>query len=65
VPANAATYIAWAEEAWNWFAGTGMINANGTINDGLTTDCVNNGQAVYVFQVKNTLRSRGKTYTYS
>lgn len=46
VPANAATYIAWAEEAWNWFASTGMINANGTINDGLTTDCVNNGQAV-------------------
>ncbi|QGA20881.1 hypothetical protein EYB26_008591 [Talaromyces marneffei] len=46
---NSATYIAWAEEAWNWFANTGMINANGTINDGLTSDCVNNGQPVWSY----------------
>ncbi|EED17160.1 glycosyl hydrolase, putative [Talaromyces stipitatus ATCC 10500] len=46
---SASTYIAWAEEAWNWFAATGMINSEGTINDGLTSDCVNNGQPVWSY----------------
>jgi hypothetical protein len=41
---NRAYYIDWAKREWEWFQGSGMINAQGTINDGLTTDCKNNGQ---------------------
>lgn len=36
---------------WDWFAATGMINAEDLINDGLTEDaaCVNNGQTVWTY----------------
>jgi hypothetical protein len=31
-----------AQDQWNWFKNSGMINENNTINDGLTGDCKNN-----------------------
>ncbi|TGO81451.1 hypothetical protein BPOR_1148g00020 [Botrytis porri] len=34
---DSANYLAIAENQWTWFQGTGMINAQGTINDGLTS----------------------------
>jgi hypothetical protein len=40
---NKDTYVEWAEETLKWFLGSGMINKEGTINDGLTEGCENNG----------------------
>jgi hypothetical protein len=43
---------AWLNRAvrgWNWFAGSGMINSAGLVNDGLTGGCANNGGTVYTY----------------
>ncbi|KAA8577054.1 hypothetical protein EYC84_007065 [Monilinia fructicola] len=40
-----ANYLTIAKNQWNWFKGTGMINSQGTINDGLTNSS-NNGLSV-------------------
>jgi predicted alpha-1,6-mannanase (GH76 family) len=49
-----ATYLNWAQREWTWFKGSGMINAQSMINDGLISTnpnaCTNNG---------------GKTWTYN
>nr|WP_240147924.1 glycoside hydrolase family 76 protein [Luteibacter yeojuensis] len=35
--------------AWAWFRDSGMINADGLVNDGLTDACTNNGQNVWTY----------------
>ena len=46
---NKSFYTSIAQEQWTWFQGTGMINAQGTINDGLTTACANNNGTVWSY----------------
>jgi predicted alpha-1,6-mannanase (GH76 family) len=43
------SYFEWATNEWNWFKNSGMINAQNLINDGLTTDCLNNGQTTWTY----------------
>eukprot|EP01119_Soliformovum_irregulare_P019542 TRINITY_DN6210_c0_g1_i2.p2 TRINITY_DN6210_c0_g1~~TRINITY_DN6210_c0_g1_i2.p2 ORF type:complete len:186 (-),score=44.29 TRINITY_DN6210_c0_g1_i2:38-595(-) len=42
-------YLAWAQKEWEWFARSGMINDQNLINDGLTSDCKNNGGNTWTY----------------
>ncbi|WP_424681257.1 glycoside hydrolase family 76 protein [Frateuria sp. YIM B11624] len=42
-------WLARSRTAWAWFTGSGMINDNGLVNDGLTDACANNGQTVWSY----------------
>ncbi|ORY00371.1 glycosyl hydrolase [Clohesyomyces aquaticus] len=43
-------YIGWAQEEWDWFSGTGIINSDGLINDGLDLKtCGSNGKEVFTY----------------
>lgn len=42
-------WLSRARAAWNWFAGSGLINSAGLVNDGLTSSCANNGQTVWTY----------------
>jgi predicted alpha-1,6-mannanase (GH76 family) len=47
---NNSTYLKLAQNQWTWFQGSGMINAQNTINDGLTaTTCKNNNGTVWSY----------------
>ncbi|MEC3980096.1 glycoside hydrolase family 76 protein [Amycolatopsis sp. H20-H5] len=38
-----------ARAAGDWYLGSGLVNASGLVNDGLTGDCRNNGQTVWTY----------------
>lgn len=42
-------WLSRSRTAWQWFQGSGMINADGLVNDGLTNACTNNGQNVWTY----------------
>jgi len=42
-------YLERAIRAWEWFEASGMINSENLINDGLTDDCVNNGDVTWSY----------------
>lgn len=47
---NKEYYIQWALKQWAWFQGTGMINADCNINNGIdATSCKNDGQTVWTY----------------
>ena len=47
---NKGYYIQWALKQWAWFQGTGMINADYNINNGIdATTCKNDGQMVWTY----------------
>jgi predicted alpha-1,6-mannanase (GH76 family) len=46
---NDETYLQRARTAWDWYVNSGMINANGLVNDGLTDSCENNNSTVWTY----------------
>ncbi|GAA3089667.1 putative alpha-1,6-mannanase (GH76 family) [Kribbella aluminosa] len=38
-----------AQEGWNWFTSSGMINSAGLVNDGLKGNCQSNGDTVWSY----------------
>jgi len=42
-------YLDWAKREWQWFAASGMINSQNLINDGLDSNCHNNGKTVWSY----------------
>ncbi len=48
-----AGYLKWAQQEWTWFKGSGMINAQNLMNDGLTSTnpnaCTNNGGTTWTY----------------
>ncbi|HWG11767.1 MAG TPA: glycoside hydrolase family 76 protein [Streptosporangiaceae bacterium] len=46
---GASSYLDWALQEWQWFADSGMIDGIGLVNDGLTTDCANNGGVTWTY----------------
>ena len=51
--AASATYLKWAQQEWTWFKGSGMINAQNLVNDGLDSTnpnaCTNNGDTTWTY----------------
>ncbi len=43
------SYLYWATNEWAWFKASGMINGQNLINDGLTTNCANNGGTTWTY----------------
>eukprot|EP01047_Picozoa_sp_COSAG01_P025487 COSAG01_NODE_1612_length_9735_cov_74.461810_8_plen_506_part_00 len=39
----------WAEAAFGWFNRSGMINKNHLVNDGLSSNCSNNGRTTFTY----------------
>jgi predicted alpha-1,6-mannanase (GH76 family) len=48
IPAD-SKYLNWANAEWNWFQGSGMINKNDVINDGLNAHCANNHENTWTY----------------
>jgi predicted alpha-1,6-mannanase (GH76 family) len=46
---HAPLYREWAAREWKWFSGSGLVNGEHLVNDGLTKECRNNGQATYTY----------------
>lgn len=42
-------WLSRSRTAWAWFQGSGMVNADGLVNDGQTNTCTNNGQNVWSY----------------
>ncbi|WP_297538863.1 glycoside hydrolase family 76 protein [Amycolatopsis sp.] len=47
--AGDTTYLARANQAWSWFAASGMINGAHLVNDGLNSACGNNNGTVWSY----------------
>ncbi|WP_435735997.1 GH92 family glycosyl hydrolase [Cellulosimicrobium sp. PMB13] len=43
------TWLERSQTGWDWLTASGMINADGLVNDGLTADCRNNGGTVWSY----------------
>ncbi|VUC25345.1 unnamed protein product [Clonostachys rosea] len=48
IPSN-PQYLEIANNQWNWFKNSGLINKNNLINDGLNDECKNNGQPTWSY----------------
>ncbi|GAA1786894.1 hypothetical protein GCM10009835_00140 [Planosporangium flavigriseum] len=43
------SYLDWALREWEWLSASGMINADHQVNDGLDTNCANNGGPTWTY----------------
>ena len=43
------SYLDWAQREWTWFDQSGMINGDSLVNDGLGSDCKNNGGTTWTY----------------
>jgi predicted alpha-1,6-mannanase (GH76 family) len=43
------SYLDWARREWEWFDASGLIGADGLVNDGLTAGCENNGGVTWTY----------------
>lgn len=43
------SYLEWATKEWRWFEGSGLINGDFLVNDGLLSNCANNGGATWTY----------------
>jgi predicted alpha-1,6-mannanase (GH76 family) len=48
-PKQKANYLDWAQREWKWFAGSGMINSDNLVNDGLDSACQNNHRTTWTY----------------
>lgn len=46
---GSGSYLDWAQKTWDWFAASGLINAQGLINDGLNKQGQNNGGPTWTY----------------
>jgi predicted alpha-1,6-mannanase (GH76 family) len=62
-------YVDWAQKEIKWFQASGMINARGTINDGLGDNCKNNNRVSHLFfsidEVRSMLTKNQTTWSYN
>lgn len=42
-------YLEWSQKIWKWYQQSGMINAENLVNDGLDSECKNNGKTVWTY----------------
>src|SRR5205823_2429684 len=47
--AGPGSYYYWATNEWAWFQNSGLINSKNLVNDGLTTNCLNNGKTTWTY----------------
>jgi hypothetical protein len=47
--AGDTVYLGRARAGWSWFSASGMVNSANLVNDGLTSDCRNNGQPTWSY----------------
>jgi len=48
--AERARYVTWGRREWSWFRGSGMINGDHLVNDGLVLGtCKNNGKTTWTY----------------
>ena len=46
---GSGSFLEWAQREWQWFDGSGMINGNHLVNDGLGGNCRNNGGTTWTY----------------
>lgn len=46
---NDKRYLEWSQKIWKWYQQSGMINAENLVNDGLDSNCRNNGKTTWTY----------------
>lgn len=46
---NDKRYLEWSQKIWGWFQQSEMINADNLVNDGLDSNCRNNGKTTWTY----------------